>query len=112
MKVLFDVDHAFAWAHGGVQVVVEHLLVALPRLGVEVEAMRWWDSVQTGDVIHTFYKPRGQLEIAKDRGYAIVSNIFLDYLSSNGALELAAKEYFIATFKKLLPNYAKDLGWT
>ena len=111
MKVLLDVDHSFAWAHGGVQTIAENLLRLLPQFGVEVEPLRWWDAKQNGDLLHTFYMPRGVHLLAKKKGMKIVCNVFLDYLASNGHLELTAKRLFIPAFKKVFRNYARELGW-
>ena len=54
MKVLFDLPLPFILAHGGFQTQVELTKVALEKLGVEVEFLRWWDDRQHGDLIHFF----------------------------------------------------------
>jgi glycosyltransferase involved in cell wall biosynthesis len=59
MKVLFDHALPFVLAHGGFQIQIEETKAALERRGVEVEAVRWWDSRQTGDLIHYFGSPSG-----------------------------------------------------
>jgi glycosyltransferase involved in cell wall biosynthesis len=111
MKVLFDVDHGFAWAHGGVQVLVEHLMSSLPAEGIEVEPMRWWDPTQKGDILHVFYPPSAVVLHARRAGLKIVANVFLDYISSKGSLEIALKRLFIQGFTRAFGNYAYELGW-
>ena len=111
MKVLFHVDHSFAWAHGGVQNLVEHLLKFLPIYGVDAEPLRWWDASQHGDILHVFYKPGAVIELAKQKGLKIVANIFLDNFSSMNRTELFVRRVYINAFKKIFRNNAVNLGW-
>ncbi len=54
MKILFDHTQPFLLAHGGHQTQIEMTMRAVERAGVEVDRVRWWDSRQTGDLIHLF----------------------------------------------------------
>jgi hypothetical protein len=111
MKILFDVDHCFAWAHGGVQNVVENIMKSLPKHGIEVEPLRWWDKEQKGDIIHTLYKPGSILNLAKNKGIKIVCNLFLDSFSSLSAPELLLRKYYLDFIKKILRGHYAELGW-
>lgn len=111
MKVLFHVDHSFAWAHGGVQNLVQDLMQILPKFGIEAEPLRWWDKEQKGDIIHTFYKANSVLNFAKNKGIKIVSSIFLDGMSSSSKLELMARKYYMASLRLVLKNNTGILGW-
>ena len=46
MKVLFDHPNPFLLAHGGFQTQIVQTKVALERIGVEVDWLRWWDDEQ------------------------------------------------------------------
>lgn len=73
MKVLFDHSSPFLLAHGGVQVQIEQTKLALQRMRVEVEFVRWWDSHQNGDVIHYFGPiPNSYLRLACRKGIPVV----------------------------------------
>jgi hypothetical protein len=111
LKILFDVDHCFAWAHGGVQNFVENLMKNLQNHGIEVEPLRWWDKDQKGDIIHTLYKPGRVFNLAKNKGIKIVCSLFLDSLSSRSAFDLLLRKYYMGIFKKLLRGNSAELGW-
>jgi glycosyltransferase involved in cell wall biosynthesis len=73
MKVLFNHGLPFALAHGGFQVQVEETRAALQCRGVEVEPVRWWDSSQTGDLVHCFGTPSvAYLDSVRDAGIPVV----------------------------------------
>jgi glycosyltransferase involved in cell wall biosynthesis len=56
----------FSLAHGGAQIQIEQTKVALEKIGVEVEFLRWWDGGQRGDLIHFFAVPHSEfLEVAR-----------------------------------------------
>src|ERR1700684_2130691 len=78
MKVLFDHPSPFALAHGGFQIQIEETKAALERRGIEVEVVRWWDSRQTGNLIHYFGSPSGTyLESVRVAGIPmVVTNLF------------------------------------
>lgn len=54
MKVLFNCQVPFAFAHGGMQIQMEQTQAALTQVGVPVEPLRWWDEIQTGEILHHF----------------------------------------------------------
>ncbi|MBI4396549.1 MAG: glycosyltransferase family 4 protein [Elusimicrobia bacterium] len=111
MKVLFNVEHPAAWAHGGAQVLVENLMKHLPELGVDVEPVRWWDAEQKGDVLSLFCNPRAAVHYAKRKGLKIVNYVFLDSYSSKTSLGLFARKTFIRGFRTAFDYYATELGW-
>ena len=73
MKVLLDGALPFSFAHGGVQIQIEQTKLALEKIGVEVEWLRWWDGAQHGEVIHHFGPARpGYLLLARAKGITTV----------------------------------------
>jgi glycosyltransferase involved in cell wall biosynthesis len=111
MKVLIDVDHAFSWAHGGVQVLVENLLKNLPDQGVDVEPLRWWDETQTGEILHLMY-PASEVHLfAKRKGLKIICSLFLDHMASESRMRSSARRMLVRGFQRFLPNQARSLGW-
>ena len=61
MKILLGCPMPFSLAHGGAQIQVEQTKIALEKIGVEVEFLRWWDGGQGGDLIHFFGVPNNEL---------------------------------------------------
>jgi glycosyltransferase involved in cell wall biosynthesis len=73
VKVLFYHLTPFAFAHGGLQIQIIQTREALEKLGVEVEFLRWWDSRQTGDILHFFGRLRAsKLQLARGNGMKVV----------------------------------------
>jgi glycosyltransferase involved in cell wall biosynthesis len=73
MKVLFDHAVPFALAHGGLQIQIEQTRIALEKIGVEVDYVRWWDQDQTGDVLHVFGSlPAHVIALAQQKGLRVV----------------------------------------
>ncbi|MEO6034879.1 MAG: glycosyltransferase family 4 protein [Verrucomicrobiota bacterium] len=58
MKILFDHSQPFLLGHGGFQIQIERTLVALNKIGVQAEYLRWWDDQQRADLIH-YFSPAG-----------------------------------------------------
>jgi glycosyltransferase involved in cell wall biosynthesis len=111
MKVIFDVEHPYAWAHGGCQILVEKLMKYLPHFGVAVEPLRWWDEQQKGDILNIFYWPTPVHELAKQKGIKVVSWVFLDTYTSKGALNLYFRKQFISVFRTFFRQLSGKIGW-
>jgi glycosyltransferase involved in cell wall biosynthesis len=112
MKVLFDVDMPFAWAHGGVQVLVEELMKHLPMVGVEVEPLKWWDPKQKADIINLFYHPDQKLIFAKEKGIKIANYVFLDNYTSRSRIDLYFRKKMIALLKYSFGNIDSVKGFS
>ena len=83
MKVLFNCYVPFMLAHGGMQIQIEQTKVALEKLGVVVEPLRWWDANQSGDVLQQFGRLPGALvRLAQQKGMKVV---LLDLLTEQGS---------------------------
>jgi glycosyltransferase involved in cell wall biosynthesis len=81
MKVIFDTTATPSFlAHGGATTQILSTMDALRSIGVEVEFARWWDSAQTGDLIHVFSTPkRAYLDFAREKGIPVVNTtLFTD----------------------------------
>jgi glycosyltransferase involved in cell wall biosynthesis len=79
MKILFETAGTpFYLAHGGAKTQIISTAEALRDIGIEVEYARWWDSSQTGDVIHVFSTPsRAYLTFARKKGIPVVNTTLL-----------------------------------
>lgn len=56
-KIFIDHHEPFLLAHGGLQIQIEQTMAALEAKGLLVERLRWWDSVETPEMIHFFGVP-------------------------------------------------------
>jgi glycosyltransferase involved in cell wall biosynthesis len=113
MKVLFDHPNPFLLAHGGLQIQIEQTKDALQEIGVEVENLRWWDSNQSGDVIHFFGRPQSSfIERAHAKGIKVVIAELLGGLSARPPLTRLVQRILIFSAQKLLPaSFLAKLAW-
>lgn len=73
MKVLIDHPVPFTFAHGGVAVQIEQTKLALSRLGVEVDYLRWWDDAAPPDLVHYFGRvTTDYLCLARRKGIPVI----------------------------------------
>jgi hypothetical protein len=78
VRVIFNCHTPFALAPRGVQEPIEQTRSGLQQLGVSVEALRWWDDQQTGDVLHHFGRmPMPLLRLAQAKGLKVVTSVIL-----------------------------------
>jgi glycosyltransferase involved in cell wall biosynthesis len=113
MKVLFDHPRPFLLAHGGFAIQIERTKEALQELGTEVEYLRWWDSNQSGDVIHFFGRPSAAyVELAHTKGIKMVIAELLGGLAARPALSRGLQRVMISATKKILPApFTSRLAW-
>ena len=113
MKILFDHPFPFALAHGGFQVQIEQTRIALQKVQVQADYVRWWDDQQSGDIIHYFGRPSvPYIQAARDRGIKVVLAELLTELGSRSALARAAQKSFIVAAQKILPEvFTMRMGW-
>jgi len=113
MKILFDHPLPFALAHGGFQTQIEQTKAALQGIGVEVEWLRWWDSAQTGDIIHYFGRPlSGYVKFAQQKGMGVVVSELLTGPGSRPAHLRRAQKLIMRIAKAVLPNeFTLKLAW-
>jgi glycosyltransferase involved in cell wall biosynthesis len=113
MKVLFDHPNPFLLAHGGFQIQIEQTKCALEEIGVEVEWLSWWDSTQSGDIIHYFGRPSGAyIDFAHQKGIMVVMSELLTGLGSRSASQRRLQKCFTTLSQKLLPSsFTAKLAW-
>jgi glycosyltransferase involved in cell wall biosynthesis len=113
MKVLFDHPNPFMLAHGGFQLQIEQTKRALEGIGVEVEWLKWWDSTQTGEVIHYFGRPSSAyIDFAHQKGLKVVMSELLTGLGSRSAIHRRLQKSLMRLSQKLLPGaFTAKLAW-
>jgi glycosyltransferase involved in cell wall biosynthesis len=113
MKILFDHHSPFILAHGGLQIQIEATKRALEESGVRVEFLRWWDSAQSGDLIHFFGRPSGiYIDLAHAKNLPVVMSELLTGLGSRSPKALAMQKWAINVAQKRLPRASWErMGW-
>jgi len=113
LKILFDHHTPFALAHGGFPQQLAETKAALERAGVETDYVRWWDSEQTGDIIHFFGRPGAEyISFAHGRGRKVVLAELLTATGSRSRLALAFQKSLITASRTLLPaTFVSRLAW-
>lgn len=105
MKIILDCHVPAMLAHGGAQIQIEQTQRALSSIGVEAEFMRWWDSKQTGDLIHFFGRmPADQIRFAQKKGVKVVMAELLTASGSQNAAQRLARRAFRWTAEKVAPR--------
>src|SRR5688572_26185147 len=113
MKILFDHPQPFFLAHGGFQVQIEGTKTGLEALGVEVQFVRWWDSLQTGDILHFFGRPMASyIQLAHKKSIKVVISELLTELGSRSLPTRIVQKTMVRTAKALLPPaFIQRMGW-
>ena len=111
MKILFQTNIPFGWAHGGCQLLVERVMAEVARLGAEVEPVRWWDPKQTGDILQLFCYPREEHIYARKKGLKIATYVFLDGFTAKGPFALMLRVNILRFLRRFVPDIALKQGW-
>ncbi len=112
MKVLFDHASPFLLAHGGFQIQIEQTRAALEALGVEVDALRWWDDAQPCDLIHFFGRPfASYVDLAHRKRIKVVFTSLHSSLGIRSAWKRRAQKGLIRLAEKALPAFLDRLSW-
>ena len=113
MKVLFDHPNPFLLAHGGFQTQIVQTKVALERIGVEVDWLRWWDDEQRGDLIHYFGRAHpAYIRQAQMKGIRVVMSELLTGLGSRGAMSRKLQKLCMIVASLVLPTeFTARLCW-
>ena len=110
MKVLFNCHVPFMLTHGGAQVQIEQTKAALEKIGVVVEAMRWWDEAQSGDILHHFARvPTSLVRMAQQKGFKVVMSAFLGGLGARPAWMRLAQNLVLRIVRPISPSYVRGL---
>lgn len=105
MKVLFNCSLPFNLAHGGQAIQIERTMEAVAGIGVEVEALRWWDSDQTGDIIHYFGRmPADHIRFAQQKGIKVVVAELLTAQGSRTNGQLSRQKMISRAIQRLAPR--------
>jgi glycosyltransferase involved in cell wall biosynthesis len=113
MKVLLDHPNPFFLAHGGFQIQIEQTKLALERVGVAVDWLRWWDSGQKADLIHYFGRPHpAYIQQCHEKGLKVVMAELLTGLGSRPTVARKIQKTLMAVACKTLPyDFISRLGW-
>ena len=113
MKVLIHHYTPFALAHGGLQIQITQTREALLHNGVETEFLRWYDSSQTGDVLHFFGRiPTYLLILARRKGIKIVISDLLGGAAERSRGKLWLQRILVRGLKRVLsPNWISLFDW-
>jgi glycosyltransferase involved in cell wall biosynthesis len=113
MKILFEHQTPFLYAHGGLQSQIEQTKLALEKTGVEVEWIRWWDDTQQGDIIHFFGRaPAHHIEFAHQKGMKYVMAELLTGQGSRTLAQLRAQKLVTRVLGAVLPDtYKAAFRW-
>ncbi len=91
---------------------MDNLFKHLPAFGVEAEPLRWWDSSQTGDVLHTITRPEtAVVRLAHEKGIKVVMSDILDATASRSNARLFLQKNTIRLAKKLAGGLTAKLNW-
>ncbi len=103
----------FSLAHGGAQIQIEQTQAALKNAGVEAEPLRWWDSVQRGDVIHSFGRmPAEQIKLAQQKGIKVVIAELLTAQGSRSNLQLRLQKIISRAVNSFAPrSFIAAFNW-
>ena len=92
-------------AHGGAQIQIEQTKIALEKIGVEVENLRWWDDGQACDVLHFFGRmPIALLRLAQAKGIKVVLADLLTEQGSRPPGRIKAQRTLSQVLKRVLPG--------
>lgn len=113
MKVLFDHSEPFLLAHGGFQIQIEQTKLALEKLRVQVDHLRWWDESQRADIIHYFGRPpEHYINMAHGKNIRVVLGDLLTELGSRSwQLRCFQKALTRVAQRALPPAFTARLAW-
>ncbi|HVU08749.1 MAG TPA: glycosyltransferase family 4 protein [Verrucomicrobiae bacterium] len=106
MKILIHCNLPFSFTHGGLQTQIEQTKLALEKIGVAAEWLRWWDEKQTGDVLHFFGRmPAVQIEMVRQKGMKVVMAELLTAQGSRSPSQLWLQKNLNKAVTKFAPSY-------
>ena len=113
MKILLNCSLPFSLAHGGWTTQIEQTRSALLALGLEVEPLRWWDTAQTGDVLHYFGRMAAEhIKFAQQKKIRVVMAELLTAPGSRSHSQLRRQKIISCTVKRLAPRtFTAAFNW-
>lgn len=113
MRVLLYCHVPSAIAPGGLHVQITQTKLALQRLGVDVDFLRWYDGSQQGDVLHFFGRITPELiQLARNKGMKIVMSELLTEQGSRSPGQLRRQRLMIRAIQMLLRRRATEFSWS
>ncbi len=96
-------------AHGGAQIQLEQTKIALEKIGLNVENLRWWDDSQNADILHYFGRmPINLLRLAQAKGIKVVVADLLTEQGSRSPGKLRRQKIASRIFERVLPRSMVD----
>lgn len=109
MKILLHCHTPFMLAHGGAQIQIEQTKLALEKIGVAVEYLRWYDPGQIGDILHFFGRiPTILLQLAHQKGMKVVLADLLTAQGSRSPGRLRSQKIVMRTLERTAPGLSAD----
>ena len=114
VRVLFNNLNPFMLSPGGAQVNMEQTMAELTKLGVDNAPLEWWNSRQTGDILHHFgHLPLWLARMARDHGWKVVVTLLLTQQCNRSKGSLLFRRILIrSALDGPLPRFLKEeLPW-
>jgi glycosyltransferase involved in cell wall biosynthesis len=113
VKILVNCVFPFALAHGGLAIQIQQTMAALSGIGLTVEPLRWWDEIQTGDLIFNFGRiPAEHIRFAHRKGMKVVMAELLTSQSSRSAGQLKRQKLISRAIKHFAPRtFTTAFNW-
>jgi glycosyltransferase involved in cell wall biosynthesis len=114
MRVLFHCHVPSAIAPGGLHVQITQTRLALQRLGVDVDFLRWYDGSQKGDLLHFFGRiPPPVAGLAQGKGMKVVMSELLTEQGSRSPGQLRRQRLMIRIIQAALrQRAAREFSWS
>jgi glycosyltransferase involved in cell wall biosynthesis len=113
MKILVNCSVPSPLAHGGMQIQIEQTKATLEACGVEVDHLRWWNTEQTGEILHQFGAlPPYLIRLAQNKGFKVIQTAFLGGLGAKPGWKRGLQKIGRTAITTIAPSGLRDaLGW-
>jgi glycosyltransferase involved in cell wall biosynthesis len=83
-------------APGGMRVQIERSMNALAQVGVQVDNLQWWNSQQTGDILHHVGPiPAHLIQLARANGWKVANTVLFTETCNRSRWSLLLRKMFI-----------------
>jgi len=83
-------------ARGGAQVQIEYTMKALAHIGVEADHLQWWNSQQTGDILHQVgLIPQHLIRLAQANGWRVANTVLFTETCNRSRWSLLLRAFLI-----------------
>jgi glycosyltransferase involved in cell wall biosynthesis len=113
MKVLFYCGMPFSLAHGGAQIQIEQTILALQKIGVDVQPAQWWEDLPKVDIYHHFGRPPAEVvRLAHAKGVRVVLQELLTEQGSRSRNRLRVQKWVRHAVQATMPAMVSQVfGW-